>query len=75
MIYLLCFPIFPALDPCVRRFFRILRYSPGAADHNNAGDTALFAEDLDAAGGDPPLLGHFFDGKILHKNLRDSDVC
>ena len=61
--------IFPALDPRVRRFLGVLRYPPGASDHDNAGDAPLFAEDLDAAGGDPPLLGHFFDGQILHKNL------
>ena len=61
--------IFPALDPRVRRFLGVLRYPPGASDHNNAGDAPLFAEDLDAAGGDAPLLRDLFDGKVFHKNL------
>ena len=60
---------FPALDPRVRRFLGVLRYPPGASDHDNAGDAPLFAEDLDAAGGDAPLLRDFFDGKVFHKNL------
>lgn len=61
--------ILPALDPRVRRFLGVLRYPPGASDHDNAGDAPLFAEDLDAAGGDAPLLRDFFDGKVFHKNL------
>ena len=61
--------ILPAFNPCVRRFLGVRRYSPGAANHNNAGNTTLFAEDLDTAGGDPHLLRYFFNGKVFHKNL------
>ena len=66
---MISFYIFPTLNPRVRRFLGVLRYPPGASDHNNAGDAPLFAENLDAAGGDAPLLRDFFDGKVFHKNL------
>ena len=65
----LIFSILPALDPGVRWLPGALRDSPGAADHDDAGDPPLSAEDLDAAGGDSPLLRYFFDGKVFHRNL------
>ena len=55
--------IFPALDPRVRRFLGVLRYPPGASDHDNAGDAPLFAEDLDAAGGD----AHFSETSLMER--------
>lgn len=37
--------------------------------YGGSANQILFAEDLDAAGGDSPLLRYFFDGKVFHKNL------
>ena len=61
------FDIFSAFDSCIGGLLRIVRNTPCAPNHNDAGNAVFFAQNLYTAHRNSPSFGCFFNWKILHE--------